>query len=125
MSKNDGRESPPEPGAKAPSPPRRYPRFTVDMRIAVQVFRPSGSLSLWGRSHELGEDGIGGTLTGEIEPGEVVSMELTLPVTAHPMKIRALLRYRSGLRHGFEFLALDSRQKEILARTCAMLAAAP
>jgi hypothetical protein len=101
--------------------PRRYTRFPVDMRISLQVFRPSGTVSLWGRSTELGEDGIGGTLTGEVEPGEVVSMELSLPAS-YPMKLRALVRYRSGLRHGFEFLALNSQQKEILHRVCEMLA---
>lgn len=111
-------EAKPETG---PQSPRRYPRFPVDMRISLQVFRPSGTISLWGRSTELGEDGIGGTLTGEVEPGEVVSLELSLPV-AHPMKLRALVRYRSGLRHGFEFLTLNSQQKEILHRVCKMLA---
>ncbi len=92
------------------------------MRISVQVFRPSGTVSLWGRSHELGEDGLGGTLTGEVEPGEVVSMELTLPASSHVMKVRALVRYRSGFRHGFEFLALDSKQKQALQQACVVLA---
>jgi hypothetical protein len=103
--------------------PRRYPRYPADMRISLQVFRPTGTVSLWGRSTELGEDGIGGTLTGEVEPGEVVSLELSLPA-AYPMKLRALVRYRSGLRHGFEFLALSSEQKETLHRVCEMLATA-
>jgi hypothetical protein len=110
---------------KSAPTPRRFPRYPVDMRISAQVFRPSGSISMWGRSHELGEDGVGGTLTGEVEPGEVVSMELSLPATSQPLKVRALVRYRSGFRHGFEFLALDARQKEILRRTCEMLANAP
>ncbi len=76
---------------------------------------------MWGRSTELGEDGIGATLTGEIEPGEVVSMELCLPVTSLPMRVRALARYRSGLRHGFEFLALSEEQRELLHRVCTVL----
>lgn len=102
--------------------PRRFPRYPADVRLSVQVFRSGAPVSLWGRSTELGEDGIGGTLTGEVEPGEVVSMELALPVTAFPMKIRALVRYRSGLHHGFEFLALDARQRDMLHRVCEMLA---
>jgi hypothetical protein len=114
----------PEAKAKSGSQsPRRYPRYPADLRISLQVFRPSGTVSLWGRSTEVGEDGIGGTLSGEVEPGEVVSMELSLPAS-HPMKLRALVRYRSGLRHGFEFLALTSQQKEILHRVCELLATA-
>lgn len=89
--------------------------------MSVEVFRPGGSASVWGRSTELGEDGIGVTLTGEIEPGEVVSMELSLPVASLPLRLRALARYRDGLRHGFEFLALSEEQRELLHRVCAML----
>jgi hypothetical protein len=40
---------------------------------------------MWGRSNELGEDGIGATLTGGLEPGEVVALELSLPLSAQPL----------------------------------------
>jgi hypothetical protein len=110
------------PKSKPPHTPRRFQRYPADVRLSVQLLRSGEQVSLWGRSTELGEDGIGGTLTGEVEPGEVVSMELALPVTAFPLKIRALVRYRSGLHHGFEFLALDGRQRDMLHRVCEMLA---
>jgi len=112
-------DSPP----KKPSPknPRRFLRYPADIRVSIQVIRAAGTVSLWGRSTEIGEDGIGATLTEEIEPGEVVSMEFSLPVTSYPMKMRALVRYRTGLRHGFEFLALNSQQHEMLHRVCELL----
>jgi PilZ domain len=109
------------PKPQAGKNPRRYLRYAADIRISIQVFRESGTISLWGRSSELGEDGVGATLTEEIEPGEVVSMEFCLPVTSYPMKMRALVRYRSGLRHGFEFLALNQQQHEMLHRVCEIL----
>ncbi len=101
--------------------PRRFLRYPADIRVSIQVFRTTGTISVWGRSTELGEDGIGATLTQEIEPGEVISMEFSLPVTSYPMKMRALVRYRSGLRHGFEFLALNPQQREMLHRVCEIL----
>jgi PilZ domain len=112
----------PNPG---PGTSRRFPRYALDLRLAVHVFRPGtgASASVWGRSSELGEDGIGGTLTGELETGEVVSMEFSLPLTAYPMKVRALVRYRRGLHHGFEFLALSAEQRAVIRRVCEMLAA--
>jgi len=64
---------------------------------------------------------VGGTLTGELEPGEVVSMELAVPLAVQPLKVRALVRYRAGLRHGFEFLALNAEQRDVLRRVCEML----
>jgi len=102
---------------------RRYPRFPLDVRLSVHVMREGERISVWGRSHELGQDGIGGTLTGEIEPGEVVSMEMAMPLAAAPLKVRAIVRYRDGLRHGFEFLAMSAEQRETLARVCEMLKA--
>jgi hypothetical protein len=109
------------PGSKSQ---RRFPRYLLDTRLSVHVFRAEARVSLWGRSNELGEDGIGATLTGTLETGEVVAMELSLPLGAYPIKFRALVRYRDGLRHGFEFLALTTRQRSEIRRACEMLAAA-
>jgi hypothetical protein len=102
---------------------RRFPRYTLDIRVSARVFRPDSQVALWGRSIEFGQDGIGVTLTGELEPGEVATLELTLPASRLPMKLRALVRYRDGLRHGFEFLARDDVQREAIRRTCELLAA--
>jgi hypothetical protein len=101
---------------------RRFPRHPIDVRVSVHAFRAGENVSLWGRSSELGEDGIGATLTGELEPGEVVSMELALPMAAFPIKFRALVRYRDGLRHGFEFLTLSAVQRDEIRRLCETLA---
>jgi len=100
---------------------RRYPRYPLDLRVSVQVLRAEGPISLWGRSNEIGADGIGVTLTGQLDPGEVVTLEMTLPAAPGLMKIRALVRYRDGLRHGFEFLALSPKQREAVNHTCETL----
>jgi hypothetical protein len=102
---------------------RRFSRYPLDVHLSVRVFRGAESVSFWGRSSEMGEDGIGATLTGELETGEVVTMELSLPRNSFPIKFRALVRYRDGLRHGFEFLALSTVQREEIRRMCEILAA--
>ena len=103
--------------------PRRFPRRALDVCVSVHAFRSGESVSVWGRSSEIGEDGVGATLTGELEPGEVVSMELALPMTPFPIKFRALVRYRDGLRHGFEFLTMSPTQREEIRRVCEALSA--
>ena len=103
---------------------RRFPRYQLDIKLTVHVFRAGENVSFWGRSNELGEDGIGATLTGMLESGEVVAMELLLPMAGYPIKFRALVRYRDGLRHGFEFLALTAQQRDEIRRVCEMLATA-
>ena len=104
-----------------PRSSRRFPRYPLDVKLTVHVFRAGDNVSFWGRSNELGADGIGATLTGTLESGEVVAMELLLPMAGYPMKFRALVRYRDGLRHGFEFLALTEAQREEIRRVCEML----
>ncbi len=57
---------------------RRFPRFTLDVRLEVRMFQAGEFRTCWGRSTEIGQDGIGATLTGEIETGEIVSLEIPL-----------------------------------------------
>jgi PilZ domain len=118
-----------DPSKADPAPPlasrnkRRYRRYVLDIRLSVSVFREAGLSQFWGRSTEFGEDGIGGTLTGDLEPGEVVSMEFQLPLSSYPLKLRAIVRYRQGLHYGFEFLTINQEQRTAMQRVCEMLSA--
>src|SRR6266567_6926227 len=104
-----------------PARKRRFPRYPLDIRVSAKVFRADAPVELWGRSIEFGQDGIGVTLTGELQPGEVATLELTLPGNPKPLKLRGLVRYRDGLRHGFEFLARDEMQRDLIRRACELL----
>jgi hypothetical protein len=101
---------------------RRYPRYALDVRMSVQVFRSGAVSYFWGRSTEFGQDGIGGTLTGELEVGEVVSLEFPLQTSPMPMRVRAIVRYQIGLHYGFEFLTLTEAQRAAVIATCERLA---
>jgi hypothetical protein len=101
---------------------RRFPRFAIDARLQVKMFQDGEFRTCWGRSTELGQDGIGATLTGSLENGEIVTLEIPLPLTPYPMKVRAIVRYRQGLRYGFEFLTLNDAQRDTMRRVCEYLA---
>jgi hypothetical protein len=101
---------------------RRFPRFIIDVRLQVKMFQAGEFRNCWGRSTEMGQDGIGATLTGSLEPGEIVTLEIPLPLTPYPIKVRAIVRYRQGLRYGFEFLTLNDNQRDTIKRVCDYLA---
>src|SRR6202046_4103021 len=101
---------------------RRFPRFTIDMRLQVKMFQAGEFRTCWGRSTEMGQDGIGATLTGSLEPGEIVTLDIPLPLAPYPIKVRAIVRYRQGLRYGFEFLTLNDSQRDTIRRVCEYLA---
>ena len=101
---------------------RRYPRYAFDVRVKARMLQNGEYESCWGRSTELAIDGIGATLTGELQAGEIVSLEIPLPVGGQALKIRAIVRFRRGLRYGFEFLAVTEGQRVMLRRVCELLA---
>jgi PilZ domain. len=101
---------------------RRFPRFGIDVRLQVKMFQAGEFRTCWGRSTEMGQDGIGATLTGSLEPGEIVTLDIPLPLTPYPIKVRAIVRYRQGLRYGFEFLTLNDSQRDTIRRVCDYLA---
>ena len=101
---------------------RRFPRFAIDVRLQVRMFQDGEFRNCWGRSTELGQDGIGATLTGSLESGEIVTLEIPLPLTPYPVKVRAIVRYRQGQRYGFEFLTLNEAQRDTVRRVCQYLA---
>jgi hypothetical protein len=69
----------------------------------------------------LGQEGIGATLTGDLERGEVVGLEYTVPLSSQPIKLRAIVRYKNGFQYGFEFLAVDAQQRKALQRALEIL----
>jgi hypothetical protein len=101
---------------------RRYPRFVLDVRLQVKMFQNGEFCSCWGRSTELGQDGIGATLTGSLSKGEIVTLEIPLPLTPYPIKVRAIVRFCQGLRYGFEFLTMNESQRDTVRRVCEYLA---
>ena len=58
----------------------------------------------------------------ECLPREIVTLEIPLPLTPYPIKVRAIVRYRQGLRYGFEFLTLNDNQRDTIKRVCDYLA---
>ena len=123
---SDGSAAPSAAPASAPAGKftftRRYPRFAIDIRLQVKMFQDGEFRTCWGRSTEMGQDGIGATLTGSLENGEIVTLEIPLPLTPYPIKVRAIVRYCQGLRYGFEFLTLNTAQRDTIRRVCDYLA---
>ncbi len=107
--------------AKANRRLRRFSRSRFDARIQVSVFREGLTTTYWGRTSELSVDGIGATLSGQLQVGEVVSLEFPIPVPPHIIKVRAVVRYNDGLRCGFEFLVVSNEQRLLLREVCVVL----
>jgi TonB family protein len=62
----------------------------------------------------LGERGIAIMLAGELAPGEIVSIEVPLPLVAGLLRTRAIVRYQDRLRCGLEFVDLSAKQRSAI-----------
>ena len=100
---------------------RRYNRYKLDIRVVIVREQDGKQEVLNGRCRHVGEGGLGAVLAGELPANEVVTVEFTLPGHAQAMRLRALVRYRHGFHHGFEFLALSPAQLETLRKSAATL----
>lgn len=109
----------------APSQKRRFPRYPLDVRIELSVFRDGATTAIWGRTNELGQDGVGATLSEALQVGEVVTLEFPVPIAPYQMKVRGVVRYTRGLRCGFEFLILSDDLRATLQRACELLSTVP
>ena len=90
---------------------RRVPRFSLQAPLDVTIERLGTPDTLPGRSVNLGERGIGVMLAGEVAPGEIVNIEVPLPLVAGLLRTRAVVRYQDKLRCGLEFVELTASQR--------------
>jgi hypothetical protein len=100
--------------------PRAHTRFLLDLRLVVK-----GKDTQHGRTKDIAEGGLGATIPGEIEIGEVVGLEFQLPEIPEPLKLKAEVRYRRGFQYGFRFLNATEQQRELIRRVTHALHLAP
>jgi TonB family protein len=104
----------------APSPafeetPRRvFPRNPLNVPLDVIALRSGVPENLPGRCTDISEAGVGAVVAGELAAGQQVAVELRLPNVGVPVRARALVRYQSRLRCGFEFVGLSVEQREMI-----------
>lgn len=90
---------------------RRWVRSSLDVRVRVKLERVRTAQPCYCRSTDISEGGIGLFAPYEIEAGQVADIEFSLPGTATPLRIRAVVRSRAGYRYGLEFLSLANGQR--------------
>jgi hypothetical protein len=92
--------------------PRVHPRFLLDIRILIR-----GKQVLHGRTKDIAEGGLGATVAGDIQVGDIVELEFQLPEAQEPMKVKAEVRYRQGFQCGVKFLNATSEQRDHIRKT--------
>jgi c-di-GMP-binding flagellar brake protein YcgR len=99
---------------------RRYPRYELETELRAAIFGVEHR-EMRGRSLNINEGGMGGIFVAGWDVGTSVALQFTVPITSHPIKVKGVVRNRTGYRYGFEFTDLTPEERETIARTCTTL----
>lgn len=113
-----------EPGSELEVPPNRrlHPRFEIDTEIVAILSSMDRDQMMRGRSLDISEAGIAGVFVTGWEIGTPVILEFSVPVSSTAIQVEAVVRNRAGYRYGFEFVNLSGEHRELISRTCRVLA---
>lgn len=95
---------------------RRTARFKIEVEIAI-VSKASGLVK--GQTADISESGISAILNRELNLGEFVELDFTLPFGR--VRVYAVVRQRSAFRYGFQF-SESNCISNVIRPTCRVLA---
>ena len=90
---------------------RRFPRYRTDLKLIVLMLGPDGHFEINGLCNQIAEGGLGAIISSELSVGEMVNLQLSIPLELQPISLRAIVRWRKSLQHGFEFFGISSQQR--------------
>ena len=112
-------EKPGKPGALPGT--RRWRRYRLDVPIRVIVDTPDKTKICDGRGNELSEGEMALTAGVELSPGHDIGIEFTPPYSCVPIRVRGVVRNRTGYRYGVEFLMQTNEESAEVNRLRMML----
>jgi c-di-GMP-binding flagellar brake protein YcgR len=95
---------------------RRLIRVPINVRVRLRYEQEGTQQQCHCRSHDISEKGMGLMAPYELELGQVVDLEFSLPESRASLKLRAVIRSKVGFRLGCEFSSPTDKQKSEIAR---------
>ena len=68
---------------------RRFARYRTELPLIVKVLGQNGYMRVHGRCFEINDSGLGAVVTSEFRPGEMVSLEFSIPDVSDALILRA------------------------------------
>ncbi|HXZ26549.1 MAG TPA: PilZ domain-containing protein [Terriglobales bacterium] len=110
------------PGAQLKWPlTRSHQRHAVVVPLSVKVVRSGVAAFFPGLSTDLSDCGVGGKVEGALLPGEMVTVQFTLPTAPQPLFLHATVRHRDGRLYGFEFVEPAPEALQPIRALCEVL----
>ena len=93
---------------------RRSPRARIDVVLKVWRHLNGEKQLVCGRTRDISEHGIAAHITANLEMGEKVEIQFTLPGSTAPITLHATVCATHEHLYGFEFNSIDRLTKRTL-----------
>jgi hypothetical protein len=99
---------------------RRFQRYELETELRVAILGVDHRETR-GRSLNINEGGMAGIFVDGWDVGTTVALHFSVPIATAPVKVKGIVRNRTGYRYGFEFASLTAEERETITRTCRTL----
>jgi c-di-GMP-binding flagellar brake protein YcgR len=96
---------------------RRYRRYELETELRAAILG-ADHREMRGRSLNINQGGIGGIFVAGWDVGTSVNLQFSVPIATTPVRVKGVVRNRTGYRYGFEFADLSPEERETINRTC-------
>src|SRR5690242_1782274 len=106
---------------------RRSPRFKTNIQTVATLIRGRDIVSFRARCDTISEGGVGARGRGlqSLAVGDLVALELYIPVLTHALLVNSVVRYIHGRRDagrcGLQFQSLTEEQHDLIKGYCSLL----
>ncbi|HWC16024.1 MAG TPA: PilZ domain-containing protein [Terriglobales bacterium] len=99
---------------------RAFPRVEIDLPVVlVEMAQSKQPVLVHGHMTSLSEGGFGAVIGDKLQhPKKSVAIRFPGPNSHKDVHVNARLRYRNGMKHGFEFLRLSSTERDAVRELC-------
>ena len=104
---------------------RRNERYLLSTRLTACIHAAQSETKIQTLALDISESGIGAISTEDWIVGSHAHLEVLLPLGSGPLEIHAVVRHRTGLRCGLEFVEVSPEQQRALQDACRLLAVPP
>lgn len=91
---------------------RRWPRYKLDVPVRAIIRNSIDTKLVDGRGTELNEGGMAIFAGLELKAGDQLEIEFTPPYSGQPIRVRSIVRNRTGYSYGVEFLTVTPEDKK-------------
>ncbi len=97
---------------------RRFPRFKANFPAIASVVGDCEIISLRVRCENICEGGVSVSEVEGLAVGDLVSLEMHVPVSKEAVWVDTVVRHSSAARCGLEFRPLGPNQRDLIKHYC-------